>query len=178
MLKLLLLKTLPLTVLALASCNALAAEQVYKVVDAMGRVIYTDTPPADNSAKQLELPPINQLPASKAEQAEKLSSDKKLFGGYSVISLVSPVDESLVHYDQQNIIVQLMLAPELQVGHLVQFYLDRAVYGRPVAATSYSIGNLQRGSHTVSARIITAEGETVANSQLVRVHVQRHFRRK
>ena len=178
MLKLLFLKKLPLTILMLASCGTLAAEQVYKIVDATGRVIYTDTPPADNSAKQLELPPINQLPVSKAEQVDKLSSDNELFGGYSVVDLVAPVDESLVHFDQQNIIVQLALTPELQVGHLVQFYLDGAIYGRPVAATSYSISNLQRGSHTVSARIITAEGETVANSQSVRVHVQRHFRRK
>jgi len=178
MLKLLFLKTLPLTTLMLASCAALASEQVYKIVDATGRVIYTDTPPADNSAKQLELPPINQLPVSKAEQADKLSSNNELFGGYSVVDLVAPIDQSLVHYDQQNIIVQLALTPELQVGHLVQFYLDGAVFGRPVAATSYSIGGLQRGSHTISARVVTAEGETVANSQSVRVHVQRHFKRK
>jgi hypothetical protein len=178
MLKLLFLKELPLTILALASCATLADGQVYKIVDAAGQVIYTDTPPADKRAQQLELPPINQLPVSNLEQADKLSSDKQLFGGYSAVNLVAPVDELLVRYDQQNIIVQLALIPELQVGHLVQFYLDGAIYGRPVAATSYSIGNLQRGSHTVSARIVTAEGETVANSQSVRVHVQRHFRRK
>lgn len=174
MLKLLVLKILPLT---LASCVSLAAEEVYKIVDESGRVIYTDTPPADNRANQLELPPINQLPVPKAAEIYELSPDKALFGGYSVVNLVAPIDQSLVHYDQQNILVQLALTPELQVGHLVQFYLDGAAYGRPLAATSYSIGNLQRGSHRVSARVVTAEGETVANSQSVRVHVQRHFKR-
>lgn len=178
MLRLLLLKTLSLTVLALASCASLAGGEVYKVVDAAGRVIYTDTPPTDSAAKQLELPAINQLPVSNAEQADQLTSDKALFGGYSVVNLVAPTDESLVHYDQQNIIVQLALTPELQAGHLVQFYLNGIAYGRPLAVTSYSVGNLQRGSHTVSARVVTSDGQTIANSQSVRVHVQRHFKRK
>jgi hypothetical protein len=178
MLKIVFLKILPLTALVLAGCACLAAGEVYKIDDPSGRVIYTDTPPADNSANQLKLPPINQLPASKAGEVDELQSDKAQFGGYSVINLVAPIDQSLIHYDQQNIIVQLALTPELQVGHLVQYYLDGSVYGRPLAAISYSIGNFQRGSHTVSARVVTVEGETVANSQSVRVHVQRHFKRK
>ena len=123
------------------------------------------------------MPPINQLPVPKAAEIDDLSPDAALFSGYSVVNLVAPIDQSLVHYDQQIIIVQLALTPELQAGHNVQFFLDGAAYGRPLAATSYSIGNLQRGSHTVSARVVTAEGETVANSQSVRVHVQRHFKR-
>jgi len=170
-----------LTILFITSCACLVEaevnKEVYKIVDEAGRVIYTDTPPAEKSADQLELPPINQMPASRAAEPEVISADESLFAGYSVVDLVAPLDDSLIHFDQQNIIVQLALTPELQAGHFVQFYLDGAAYGRPLAATSYAIGNLQRGSHRVSARVVTAGGETVANSQSVKVHVQRHFKR-
>ena len=170
-----------LTILFITSCACLVEaevnKEVYKIVDEAGRVIYTDTPPAEERADQLELPPINQMPASRAAEPEVISADESLFAGYSVVDLVAPLDDSLIHFDQQNIIVQLALTPELQAGHFVQFYLDGAAYGRPLAATSYAIGNLQRGSHRVSARVVTAGGETVANSQSVKVHVQRHFKR-
>lgn len=171
------IKPLQLTVLLFASCACLAESEVYKIVDEAGRVIYTDTPPAEKRSDQLELPPINQLPVSRPAETEVISADKPLFAGYSVVDLVAPLDDSLIHFNQRNIIVQLALTPELQAGHFVQFYLDGTAYGRPLAATSYAIGNLQRGSHRVSARVVTAGGETVANSQSVRVHVQRHFKR-
>jgi hypothetical protein len=163
----------------LITCVACLGEtKVYKIVDPAGRVTYTDAPPAENGANQLQLPPINQLPASKPTEISLSAADTEVFAGYSVIDLVAPLDNSLIHYDQQNIVVQLALTPELQQGHYVQFYLDGGAYKKPVTATTYAIGDLQRGSHSVSARVVTAEGETVASSQSVRVHVQRHFRRK
>lgn len=170
-------KTL-LLICLLVTCAACPGEtRVYKIVDAAGRVTYTDSPPAENSATQLQLPPINQLPVSRPAEAAASSADSETFAGYSVIDLAAPLDDSLIHYDQQNIIVQLTLTPELQQGHFVQFYLDGAAYKRPVATTSYAIGNLQRGTHSISARVVTAGGETVGSSQSVRVHVQRHFKR-
>ena len=171
------LKRWPLTILIIACCTCMAEAGIYKIVDPEGNITYTDTPPAEKSADQLELPPINQLPVSKPAMAAELPLETKVFPGYSVVNLVRPVDDALIYYDQQNIVIQLALTPELQLGHLVQFYLDGAAYGRPVVATSYAVGNLERGSHTVSARVVTAQGEVVANSQSVRVNVQRHFKR-
>lgn len=171
-------KTL-LLIFLLVTFTAYAGQtKVYKIVDAAGRVTYTDSPPAENSVTQLQLPPINQLPVSKPAEAGASSADPETFAGYSVIELVAPLNDSLIDYDQHNIIVQLALTPELQQGHFVQFYLDGAAYKRPVATTSYAIGNLQRGAHSVSAQVITADGVTVGSSQSVRVHVQRHFKRK
>ena len=165
--------------LIMASCPSMANAEVYKIVDSTGKVIYTDTPPADESGDQLVLPPINQVPGSEiVESAADIAPDSAAFAGYSVVELVAPRDDSLIYYDQQNIIVQLALEPELQIGHLVQFYLNGAAYAEPVAATSYAISNLPRGSHSISARVVAANnGEAVASSRSVTVHVQRHFKR-
>jgi hypothetical protein len=172
-----LLPSLFLTLL-MAGCAFMVEAEVYKIVDSTGKVIYTDTPPVDQSADELLLPTINQLPKSVTPESEFLAEDKPVFLGYSAVDLVAPQSDSIISYEQKNIIVQLALTPELQIGHLVQFYLDGAAYGRPVASTSYSIGDLHRGSHSVSARVITGEGEIMGSSRSVTVHVQRHFKRK
>mgnify|MGYP006171175531 CR=1 FL=1 len=166
------------TTLAVTSLLCLAEVDVYKIVDETGRVTYTDTPPADKTADQLELPHINQLPNPQVENTDTVLPEIPDFAGYSAVDIVAPINDSVIHYDQQNMVVQMVLAPELQPGHRVQFYLDGAPYGRPVIATSYAMGELERGSHSVSARVVTAEGATVANSRSVNVHVQRHFKRK
>jgi len=173
-----LIKKWTLAILMMASCSCLAESEIYKIVDSAGRVIYTDTPPAEDNADQLKLRSINQIPTPQPSDAKTLATDAEVFSGYSIVDLVAPTDNSLIHYDQEKVIVSLALTPELQPGHLVQFYLDGAAYGRPVRATSSAIGDLQRGSHTVSARLLNEEGETVANSRSVRVNVQRHFKRK
>lgn len=170
-------KSLFATIFLAVSAVCLAETEIYKIVDPAGRVIYTDTPPAENNGDQLQLPPINKLPVSSPAEPAALPAGPEVFAGYSEVDLVAPLDESLVHYDQQEITVQLALAPELQPGHFVQFYLDGVAQGSPIAATSRAIGNLQRGSHRVSARVVTENGETVGNSQSVRVYVQRHFKR-
>jgi hypothetical protein len=177
MITLLSIKKFPLTVLLIGACACQAGAEIYKIVDQAGRVTYTDTPPAEETADPLRLPAINQIPVAKPSETGAVTAEETVFSGYSVVNLVAPVDGSLVRYDQQNIVVQLALTPELQAGHFVQFYLDGATNDLPVAATSYAIGSLERGTHSVSARVVTAEGQTVANSQSVRVHVQRHFKR-
>lgn len=164
--------------LAITSFLCLAEVDVYKIVDETGRVTYTDMPPADKMADQLELPQINQLPNPQIENTGTVLPEVQNFAGYSAVDIVAPINDSIIHYDQQNMVVQLVLAPELQPGHRVQFYLDGAAYGRPVIATSYAMGELERGMHSVSARVVTVEGDTVANSRSVNVHVQRHFKRK
>ena len=91
------------------------------------------------------------------------------------MALVAPEDDSLVHYDQRDVLVQLTLTPALQPGHLVQFYLDQSAYGKPLAATSYTITDLERGAHTLSARVYSPQGTVLATAKTVTIHVQRHF---
>jgi len=148
---------------------------VYKVLDEKGNITYTDTPPADADAAAITLPAITEIPsvASPVEMpSDRPSPD---FAGYSRVALVAPEDDSLVHYDQREVLVQLTLTPALQPGHLVQFYFDQTAYGKPLAATSRTITDLERGAHTVSARVYSPQGAVLAISKPVTIHVQRHF---
>ena len=162
---------------ALASAICSAEVEVYKVVDGSGAIIYTDTPPTDSNASKLALPSINQLPAISAGEPGEAEVAESAFAGYTRLEITEPGNDSLVYYDQQQITVRLVLTPDLQQGHLVQFMLDGYPRGRPVAETVYTLGNLQRGSHKISARVISAQGELVGQARPVNIHVQRHLKR-
>ena len=162
---------------ALASAICSAEVEVYKVVDGSGAVIYTDTPPMDSNASKLALPSINRLPSGAVVMEDAASAEEKLFAGYSRVEISSPGNDSLIYYDQPQVTVRLALTPELQAGHLVQFMLDGYPHGRPVAETDHIIDNLQRGSHSLSARVLNAKGGLVGQSAPVTIHVQRHLKR-
>lgn len=151
--------------------------KVFRVVDKDGKVTYTDMPPADRDSVQVELRPITPVPALQQPEQPAADQSTAAFSGYSRVALVSPVNDSLVLYDQAEVMVQLDLTPALQPDHLVQFYVDGSAYGKPVAATSHSIAGLERGSHSIAARVLSSQGAVLAMTRPVTVHVQRHFKR-
>ncbi|MDA9347908.1 DUF4124 domain-containing protein [Porticoccaceae bacterium] len=160
------------------------AAPVYKVVDDQGNVTYTDTPAAETATNEIVLPAINPIsspiPASissTAESPDPLDAEPaKAFAGYSSVALAAPLDGSLVHFDQPNLLVQLALTPQLEADHLVQFYVDGSAYGKAIPGISLSIGGLERGSHRISARVLSSQGAVLAITNPVTVHVQRHFK--
>lgn len=183
----------------LSSCAAIAialvistvvasavAGGVYKVVDDQGNITYTDTPPAEITADEMVLPVINPISSptltpSPAAERSPISTDIETvmaFTGYSSVVMVAPLDGSLVRFDQPKLMAQLALTPALQADHLVQFYIDGSAYGRAIPAISLAIGGLERGSHRISARVLSSQGAVLAITEPVTVHVQRHFKRK
>ena len=167
--------TMSLTLLSLASAA------VYKVTDDQGNITYTDTAPAEAAADRVQLPPVNKIPTlTSAAATPPESADTELtpaFSGYSFAALVSPPNDSLVHFDQSQVLAQLALTPELGVDHRVQFYVDSSTYGPPVATSSLAITGLERGTHHISARVLSSQGAVLVIARPVTVHVQRHFKR-
>jgi hypothetical protein len=176
-----------LVTLAISSVVAsTVAAAVYKTVDKQGNIIYTDTPPAATAVNEVTLPPINPIssPTDPAPAAlppvppESSDADPvTAFTGYSFIALASPVDGTLVHFDESNLLAQLVLTPGLEADHLVQFYVDGSAYGSAIPSLSLSISGLERGSHRISARVLSSRGAVLAIAAPVTVHVQRHFKR-
>ena len=167
--------------LALFVTSGVAAT-VYKVTDDQGNITYTDTAPAETAVEEVPLPPVNKVaspPPAAATPAYPESAElSPVFNGYSSAALVSPLNDSLVHFDQPQVLAQLALNPALAVDHRVQFYVDGSAYGPAVAANSLAIAGLERGTHHISARVLSSQGAVLVIAEPVRVHVQRHFKRK
>jgi hypothetical protein len=168
--------------LSLVSLESLA--QVYKQVDEDGNITYTDQPDsAADTATLAKLSPLNQIPTLLAPTddkalAETADGETELFAGYNSALIVSPENDSIIPHSQISIVIQLSLSPHLQAGHRVQFWFDGAPQDQPVAATSYQIDNIERGSHSLSARVLNAQGQLLISTASVEVHVKRHFARK
>lgn len=160
---------------AILSCTALAvaAEQtVYRVIDAQGKVSYTDTPPKDGSAEPVILKEVNTQPAMEARKATAPAAEAAATP-YTRIEITSPANESTIPPGQLNVVVQLHLEPALQPGHMVQFYLDDKPQGSAAATTAITLGNLYRGSRTIYATIVDVNGARVAQSNNVVIYVKR-----
>lgn len=168
---------LVLTLPLLASESDTEKAIIYKVVDPGGGVTYTDTPPVDQGGSEVTLLPITAIPTLKRPPESISNQPTHGYFAYTRVELISPKHESMLYYDQAEVIARLALTPSLQVGHQVQFYVDNSPYGGPVAAPSLAIAGLERGAHQISARVVMSEGEMVARTQSVTVHVQRHFKR-
>lgn len=164
---------------AILSCTALAVgadQTVYRVIDAQGRVSYTDTPPKDGSAEPVILKEANTQPAMDARKTAAPTAESA--ATYTRSEITSPANDSTVPPGQLNVGVQLHLEPALQPGHRVQFYLDDQPQGPAAAATAITLGDLYRGSRTIYATVVDANGARVTQSNSVVIHVKRHAVKK
>jgi len=154
---------------------------VYKVVDQDGNITYTDRPGADPDTVAFEkLPPLNKMPALTAPIDDDLvePAQEQTFAGYSRGIIVSPENDSIIPHSQTSILIQLALNPQLQPGHTIQFLLDGVPRGSAVAAIAHKIENIERGTHSLAARVFDADGQPLITTAPVKVHVKRNFKRK
>ena len=153
------------------------AAEVYKIVDADGNITYTDQPGA-SAAERLNLRRINQAaaPAARVEDGPTANTEAG-FAGYSSARISSPVHQAVILHNQANIIVQLALEPQLQLGHLVRFSVNGVAQGLPVSATAYQLDNIERGSHSIGAAVVDGKNRVLIAAKPVIVHVKRHFKR-
>ena len=158
------------------SCTTLAAgadQTIYRVIDAQGKVSYTDTPPKDGSAEPIILKEVNTQPAMDTRKTDAPAAEAAATP-YTQIEITSPANDSTVPPGQLNVVVQLQLEPVLQPGHRVQFYLDDKPQGPAAATTAITLGDLYRGSRSIHATVVDANGARVAQSNSVVIHVKRH----
>lgn len=165
-----------ITLLSLCvACSASAA--VYKIVRPDGTVVYSDQPPQDN-ARPHELPPLQTVPAeslaptSPARPSSAPSEPAPAL--YKNLAIVVPEKEGTVRDGSGQISVQLALEPALMTneGDYIVVYLDGKVAAQG-SGTAFILGNVDRGSHTLEASVLSQGGETLIRSDAVTFFVHR-----
>lgn len=149
------------------------ARKIYKWVLPDGTIAYADRP-QEEGATELELPPLQTYSPSPVPAAGGSNQGRGEDQGevpYEVVKVVSPSPDETIRDNSGTVSVRLELAPALQAGHSVEILLDGKVIGSG-AATSASVTNVDRGSHTVSAVIKNAAGKVVANAPAVTFHLK------
>ncbi|ROQ18610.1 uncharacterized protein DUF4124 [Marinimicrobium koreense] len=150
------------------------AQPIYKTVDEEGRVSYSDKPPrgVQEDASD-ELPPVNNVPGQPVSPQRRATAEEEAPDpvDYS-IEIVSPQPDSSVPPGQRDLPISVRLQPALQPGHALVYYLD----GDPVAetrSTQHIVREIYRGTHTVRVEILNPQGQSLAATAPITIHVHR-----
>ena len=154
-----------------------ASAAVYKTVRPDGSVTYSDQPPRDETAPHalpsLQMVPAENLaPAAPARQAASDSSPPSAL--YHSLAITQPEQNGTVRDTAGRVTVQVALDPPLDTkqGDYLIVYLD----GQPAVqggATSFTLDNIDRGTHTVEASVSSGPGHSLIRSAPVTFHVHR-----
>jgi hypothetical protein len=164
------MKRFPLLFILLA---ASVQADVYKSVNEKGEVVYSDQPTAN--AQRMKLP---ELPTYTAPPIPAVTSTPKaapVASPYKSVKIVAPENDATIRDNQGVVKVAVALNPPLMTreGHKIQFYLNGEPHGMPVATTSISFSNLDRGTYTLTSSVIAANGDVLTSADPVVFHLHR-----
>lgn len=159
--------------------SALAAD-IYRWIDDNGNQVYSDQP-TENAEKvelrhsmiytPVEIPELSE----DAMDTQSEEADASIPAPNYKLSVVSPEDDAGIRVNNGNVMVNLQLIPALvpERGDLIQLYLDGLPAGMPMPQLNFMLENLDRGTHKLSAVVLNASGEVLAESETITFHLQR-----
>lgn len=166
---------------ATASCIALllalavaggAVAAPYKWVDKDGNVHYSDKPPPSGvKSEQVELKPLTEVTAQPVPQAEGSPPPESTgrapdgsAGGYSNFRISSPADQSTIRDLSAPLNVSVAIDPPLSGDDRIEYTLDGKVVSVPIEG-------LERGTHHIGAKVLSAAGGLKIQASDVTIYV-------
>ena len=161
-----------LTLLLLTSFGADAAK-VYSWVDGNGITHYTDAPPPNKSAKEVDLR-VAPLLGSNTPRSVQVDNFNSLTGADAkkekeaaklTIELLSPEQGSTLRDNTGNIIFQGTISPKPPTQYDVRLTLDGKA--APIVSNSLSVRveNVDRGAHEAQLELLAKDGTILAKSK-------------
>jgi len=173
------MKQMLFAILALLFVSADA--QVYQWTDPDGKVHFSDRPGPD--AEPVEVKPVQTISAPPAPQtggatppdARYPADQDKTVVAYTAFTIVSPTAEQEVRANDGNVMVRLSLRPALASGHVIWLTVTGEGGEQRVSANAVGVtlGNLSRGRHTVSAKVMDDKGHELIAANPVSFNVLR-----
>lgn len=142
--------------------------EIYKWTDANGNVNFSDKP--QPGAKEVILPKVqtysspDKLDKSVIEALPEPVNDVENTS-YKTFDIVSPEDQSTIRNPEGAVSVQLEVNPSLKKGDKVQMIFDGSLIDKPRRTTVFALQSINRGSHTLAAQVIDAQGQLLNTSK-------------
>ncbi|MGH8587676.1 MAG: DUF4124 domain-containing protein [Gammaproteobacteria bacterium] len=152
------------------------AAEVYRWVDPDGNIQYSDQPRPNAQVIRIPNAPAAAAPAPPPAAAPAPTDPAApKFAGYDKIAVVNPPNDGTVWDNSGNVSIEIAVAPALQgtLGHKLVVLLNGQPLGEPMAATSFTVTNLDRNTYTLQARIVDAGGEVLGESPPSVFHMKR-----
>lgn len=169
------LKRLSISLLcAVSFLSTNSSAEIYKSVDKQGNVSYSDSP--SPAAETIKLPPTPLLHIEPSPGLPSLSKDKQSsveeLSAYQSLSIQQPMNEEALQSGSGELSVALSVQPDLSEDDVFVLTIDgHEVYkGR---ASAFTLNEIARGSHSLQARIVNKQGQSLIQSKAVIFHLQR-----
>lgn len=160
--------------LALSLSIFSAHAEIYRWVDAQGRVMYGDDPPNKSNAKRVALPTLTVADGFVPHQTEAQPAQQKEDDeAYSDFKITSPESGEAVRANGGNLTVTIGLKPKLKAGDGITLYLDSKQVASG-SSLSFPLTELERGNHTVFAVLNDASGNIIQNTETVTFSLLQH----
>lgn len=156
----------------------MVAAEIYRHVDAQGRVTYTDQAPETGSPVTLE--PINTVPGGKprqevapSRQPVAGSAASPAFTGYESLTVTGAANGSVLRNPGEPLTISAHAVPGLRPGHKLILRHNGTPANDDGSAT-VTFTALDRGSHSFTAEIVDGTGNILVQSFPVAIQVHRH----
>ncbi len=143
----------------------LGAQEIYRVVDADGNVIYTDEKPSED-ADPMVLPELSVVGEDIDEPPIALN-DTELEREPLGFRITSPEDGQDLLVTDQTLTVNMASNIALPETAQIVVYLDEEAQP-PVSSLEATIEDVETGEHTLRAELQTARGRVLASTDPVR----------
>lgn len=154
---------------------------IYRWVDAEGRVVYGDDPPAKSKAKPVNLPQLTIADgyAPKTDNTDNTAASNPsaptdaAAASYSEFKITAPAADEALRSNDGSVTVTIALQPALKAGDSIALYLD----GKQVASgtsLSFNLTEIDRGEHSLFAVLSDAQGNIIQNTETLKFSLLRH----
>ena len=152
---------------------------IYTCKDKDGNTVYADSPDSAScvNAEEVTLPPLNTskpLVYPPSTSTDSSASGAGAAGAYSSLEITSPSLQENIRSNEGNINIAYQASPALQaqLGHQYVVTLSgKEIYKGP--NSKVAIQGLDRGTHVISAAIISSDGKTIISSPSVQFTLHR-----
>lgn len=171
-------KTVSLKLAALVACatfmtGAVNASTVYKKTGPDGAIEFSDTPGQQDAERiEIETPTTYSAPTRPPtyNQSPTPATQQK---GYAKISIVSPANDTTMRSNSGNLTVTGRIAPRLKRNHQVVLKSNGATLAGPQRALTFSVNNLDRGTHSLTISVVDDQGNTLKTSGAITINILR-----
>jgi len=147
-----------------------AANTVYKSIDSKGQVTFTSSPPEGRPSEAVKLKAANTMPVVMPTPQNENSGQNEKKKAYTVV-ITSPANDELFGQEVDAVTLAAQISPGLQDGDTFLLYYDGAPVGG--GETAYTVTALERGTHTVEAKVFDSKNKLLKAADPVQFTVRR-----
>lgn len=150
----------------------LAQSAIYQKTDAHGKPYFSDIPTTGSTLINLKTANIySPVSFAKKQSSSDLTKQKNTDQKYYQKFLIIQPKDQQNFQNQQEISAAVQIDPELQSGDTIEWWLDEKRYQQNTN-TQITINSLERGEHTLQAKLWDAKNHILLTTPIITFYVQ------